>query len=120
MDCHAAEAARKDEFKRGIPMSHRFELPAELTIYSVMETRDSLLAWVEKAQAQTNAPLEISARDVEAVDGSGLQLLAALGSMEVTWWLVQTSPVFTEACHTLGLSQWLDNPYIAATQETTA
>ncbi len=95
-------------------MSYRFELPAELTIYSVMETRDSLLAWAEKAHAQTNAPLEISARDVEAVDGSGLQLLASLGNMEITWWLVQTSAVFTEACHTLGLSQWLDNPYLKA------
>ena len=102
-------------------MSYRFELPAELTIYSVMETRDSLLAWAEKAHSQTNAPLEISARDVTAVDGSGLQLLASLGNMDVTWWLVQTSSVFTEACHTMGLSRWLDNPYIkAGSQEATA
>ncbi len=102
-------------------MSYRYELPAELTIYSVMEARDSLLAWAEKARSQTNAPLEISARDVEAVDGSGLQLLASLSNMEVTWWLVQTSRAFTEACNTLGLGQWLDNPYIkAGSQETTA
>ena len=102
-------------------MSYRFELPAELTIYSVMETRDSLLAWVERARAQTNAPLEISAAAVEAVDGSGLQLLAALSSMEVSWWLVQSSSAFTEACHTLGLSQRLDNPYLkAGSKEATA
>jgi anti-anti-sigma regulatory factor len=101
-------------------MSYRFELPGELTIYSVMETRDSLLAWAERARAQTNAPLEISARDVESVDGAGLQLLAALGSMDVVWWLVQTSPVFSEACRTMGLGQWLDNPYISAASETTA
>jgi anti-anti-sigma regulatory factor len=102
-------------------MSYRYELPAELTIYSVMETRDSLLAWAEKARSQTNAPLEISARDVEAVDGSGLQLLASLSNMEVTWWLVQTSSAFTEACNTLGLGLWLDNPYLkAGSQETTA
>ena len=102
-------------------MSYRFELPAELTIYGVMETRDALLAWAEKARAQTNAPLEISARDVEAVDGSGLQLLASLSNMEVTWWLVQSSRVFSEACRTMGLGEWLDNPYLkAASQESAA
>jgi anti-anti-sigma regulatory factor len=102
-------------------MSYRFELPTELTIYSVMETRDSLLAWAEKARSQTNAPLEISAHDVQSVDGSGLQLLASLSNMDVTWWLVQTSSVFTEACNTMGLSQWLDNPYLkAGSQEATA
>ena len=101
-------------------MSYRFELPAELTIYSVMETRDALLAWVERARAQTNAPLEISARDVQAIDGSGLQLLAALGNMEVTWWLVQSSQVFSEACRTMGLAEWLDNPYLKAGVQETA
>ena len=41
-------------------MSYRYELPAELTIYSVMEARDSLLAWAEKARSQTNAPLFVA------------------------------------------------------------
>lgn len=95
-------------------MSKRFDLPGELTIYSVMETRDALLAWAEAAKSESSGPLEISARDVTAVDGSGLQLLASLSNMEVTWWLVESSSAFDEACTTLGLQAWLSNPFLKA------
>lgn len=93
-------------------MEDRYELPAELTIYSALETRDALLAWVTQQNAKSVAQLKISARDVQNVDGSGLQLLAALGNQDLSWVLVQTSPEFSEACCTLGLSQWLDNPFL--------
>lgn len=93
-------------------MSHRFELPSELNIYSVLESRDALLAWVSGQAAQSHDYLEVSARDVAEVDGSGLQLLAALSNMEQPWHLVEASPVFVEACRTLGFAHWLDKRYL--------
>lgn len=89
-------------------MSERFELPPELNIYSAMEIRDALLAWSTAQAASVREHLEISARDVESVDGAGLQLLAALSNMERSWQLVEASDVFAEACRTMGLSRWLD------------
>jgi anti-anti-sigma regulatory factor len=93
-------------------MNEQFELPAELTIYSAVETRDALLAWVAGHAASSSAHLKISARAVESVDGAGLQLLAALGSMGVSWELVAASEPFSEACRTMGLDSWLDSPYL--------
>lgn len=93
-------------------MIEPFELPAELTIYSALETRDALLAWVTEHTAKSDKPLLVSARGVSEVDGSGLQLLAALSNMDLTWRLVDTSSAFTEACRTLGLSHWLDPRYL--------
>ena len=90
-------------------MSVAFELPAELTIYGALETRDALLAWVTQHAGKSDRTLDISAKEVVEVDGSGLQLLAALTNMEVSWQLVDASPAFTEACHILGLSHWIDS-----------
>ncbi len=89
-------------------MVERFELPAELNIYSALETRDTLLAWVAGQTAKGRDFLEVSARDVAEVDGSGLQLLAALSNGETPWRLVEASAAFTEACRTIGLTDWLD------------
>jgi ABC-type transporter Mla MlaB component len=93
-------------------MSKPFELPAEMTIYSALETRDALLAWVTEQSAKSSSHLEVSAAHVGEVDGSGLQLLAALSNMDVTWRLVAASTVFMEACRTLGLAHWLDPRYL--------
>ena len=93
-------------------MGERFELPAELNIYSALDTRDALLAWVTEQGAGGRDFLEISARNVAEVDGSGLQLLAALSNMEQSWRLVDASDVFAEACRTMGFSAWLDNRYL--------
>ncbi len=93
-------------------MSEPFELPAELNIYSALESRDALLAWVTEQSSKSADHLEISAAGVTEVDGSGLQLLAALSNMEQSWHLVDTSPAFTEACLTLGFGHWLDKRYL--------
>ena len=93
-------------------MTTPFELPAELTIYSALETRDALLAWVTAQSAKSGSQLEVSARDVIEVDGSGLQLLAALSNMDVSWRLLDASPVFVDACRTLGLLGWLDDRHV--------
>ena len=93
-------------------MNAPFELPAELTIYSALETRDALLAWVTEHTAESGQAIEVSAKAVSEVDGSGLQLLAALSNMDLTWRLVETSQAFTEACRTLGLAHWIDPRYL--------
>ena len=92
-------------------MTTQFDLPAELTIYSAIETRDALLAWATEQTAKSNKQLEISAAGVTDVDGSGLQLLAALSNMDLTWKLLDTSEAFSEACRTMGLAEWLGNSH---------
>lgn len=89
-------------------MSEPFELPAELNIYSALETRDALLAWATEQTTKGRDSLEISARHVAEIDGAGLQLLAALSNMGPSWRLVEASDAFSEACQTMGISQWLD------------
>ena len=93
-------------------MGVRFDLPSELNIYGVLETRDSLLAWVSEHVALGTEILEISARDVSEVDGAGLQLLAALSNMGAPWKLVEVSEVFQKACSAMGLAEWLDSRYL--------
>ena len=95
-------------------MIERFELPAELNIYSAQETRDALLSWSAGQTAKGADHLEVSARDVAEVDGSGLQLLASLGNMDQTWRLVDASAVFIDACNILGFGHWLDPRYLKA------
>jgi anti-anti-sigma regulatory factor len=90
-------------------MNEPFELPAELNIYSALETRDKLLAWASEQGARAADFLTVSAKNVAEVDGSGLQLLAALSNMDQAWQLTEPSEAFTEACQTLGFSQWLDS-----------
>jgi anti-anti-sigma regulatory factor len=88
-------------------MSEPFELPTELNIYSALETRDALLAWIAEQSSKSHDGLVISAKNVEEVDGSGLQLLAALANMEHVWRLTDPSDAFAEACRTMGVAQWL-------------
>lgn len=95
-------------------MSHAFELPEELTIYSAVETRDALLAWVTEQAAKSAKLLDISGAKVREVDGAGLQLLASLSHSDQPWRIVNVSPALTEACAHIGLGQWL------AQQATTA
>jgi ABC-type transporter Mla MlaB component len=93
-------------------MSEPFVLPAELNIYSALESRDALLTWVTEQASKSGDFLKLSAAEVEEIDGSGLQLLAALSNMEQAWQLVDASEVFIDACRTIGLTQWLDARYL--------
>ena len=99
-------------------MSKPFELPPEMTIYSAVETRDALLAWVTEEVAKSSKLLQVSAAQVSEIDGSGLQLLAALSNMEHSWHLVQSSEAFTEACRTMGFGHWLDPRRMVSNRET--
>jgi len=100
-------------------MAERFELPSELNIYSALEVRDALLAWVAEHSAKSDV-LVVSAASVAEVDGSGLQLLAALSNMDQPWRLVEPSDTFIEACKTLGLTQWIDKKHLQLSQERAA
>ncbi len=91
-----------------------FELPEEMTIYSAVETRDALLAWVTDQAAKSGQLLEISAAKVREVDGSGLQLLASLSHTEQAWRLVNPSDSLVDACSLIGLSDWLTQQTAAA------
>jgi hypothetical protein len=55
--------------------------------------------------------LEVSAAKVREIDGSGLQLLAALANMDQSWHLLSPSTAFVDACNALGLSAWLLPPF---------
>ena len=88
-------------------MSTPFELPEEMTIYSAVETRDALLAWVTEQSAKSSKLLEISASNVSEIDGSGLQLVASLANMGQPWQLIDPSEAFADACKTMGLIAWL-------------
>ena len=84
-----------------------YALPAELNIYQVAQARDALLAWATGPVAANGGTLEVSAAQVEEIDGAGLQLVAALANLQRPWRLVDASAAFTEACRTLGLQHWL-------------
>lgn len=88
-------------------MSQAFELPEEMTIYSAVETRDALLAWVTEQGKKSARLLEISGAKVKQVDGSGLQLLASLSHTDQPWRLVNPSSSLSEACAHIGLGGWL-------------
>jgi len=97
-------------------MDDQFELPADMTIYSVLDVRDALLAWVAEQTEKSSPLLKVSAKEVESVDGAGLQLLASLGSMDVSWQLCDASSAFSEACTTMGLTHWLPQSQAAGAQ----
>ncbi len=95
-------------------MSDRFELPAELNIYSALQTRDALLAWVAEQTKQAKDTLEVSAREVTEVDGAGLQLLASLGNLEQKLLLIEPSSALLDAARLLGLTSWLKDAGVNA------
>lgn len=92
-------------------MRERFELPAELTIYSVTETRAALLAWLESQNLDAGMPVDIGGANIEDIDGAGLQLLGALtqtlSQRGVAWRVTDPSRTLLEACQVLGSSTWL-------------
>jgi ABC-type transporter Mla MlaB component len=88
-------------------MSKPFELPEEMTIYSAVDTRDALLAWVTEQSAKSSKLLEISAAKVREIDGSGLQLLASLSHIDQPWTLLEPSQSLLDACAALGMADWL-------------
>jgi len=91
-------------------MNDCFQLPSELTIYTAVETRDALAAWLASRQSKgTHDELRLAAGGVNEVDGAGLQIIAALANSGESWRLLDASSPFLEACRAIGLSQWVDS-----------
>lgn len=89
-------------------MNDCFQLPSEFNIYTAVETRDALAAWLAaKPSKGIHGELRLSAKDVSEVDGAGLQILAALSNSGESWSLVDASSPFVEACQAIGLSNWV-------------
>ena len=100
-------------------MNDCFQLPAEFNIYTAIETRDALAAWLTEKQAKgMYGELRVSAREVNEVDGAGLQILAALSNSGESWRLVQASTPFVRACEAMGLSHWVQALESGASKET--
>ena len=87
-------------------MSDCLQLPAELTIYSVAEIRETMLAWLARQESSAPDAVEIDAGKVDDVDGAGLQLvgslLQTLAHQGRSWRFTECSPCLREASHLLG------------------
>lgn len=98
-------------------MNSTFQLPAELTIYSVGATRDALLAWLLQQDARPGDSVEIEAAQVEEVDGAGIQVLgalaAALSQRGLLWSVKEPSAHLLNVCGAMGSLGWLERTDIA-------
>jgi len=92
-------------------MRERFDLPGELTIYSVTDTCYAMRAWLARQEAGDAEPVEVGAAGVRDIDGAGLQLLGSftrsLSVQGLAWRFADSSPQLLEACTALGVSSWL-------------
>lgn len=95
-------------------MSIAFRLPEELTIYTVAQTRQELLAWLDASQdAQEDSGVrQVQAQAVSDFDGAGLQLLGALANTlaarDQTLVLQEPSEAVRRVCHQLGCTGWFE------------
>lgn len=93
-------------------MTAAFQLPAELTIYSVGTTRDALLNWLTQQDPKQGDQVDIDAALVDDIDGAGIQLLGALTlsltERGVLWQVKDASAPLLEICGVLGSQTWLD------------
>ena len=94
-------------------MTTRFELPAELTIFSAAETQAALLGWLASQPGEPAEPLALEAQQLLDLDGAGVQLLCAFSALVAhkgwAWQLVSPTETLVNACRTLGLASWLDS-----------
>ena len=91
-------------------MSAAFPLPEELTIYTVSQTRQDLLAWLDTQTADATLRRHLQAGTVSDVDGAGLQLLGALANALAargeTLVLAAPSAALRQVCAQLGCTGW--------------
>ena len=93
-------------------MNPLFQLPSEMTIYSVGLTRDALLAWLVEHDPRPGDAVDIDAAQVEEIDGAGMQLLGALTEAltqrGLAWRVREPSAHLQEVCSVLGSHSWLE------------
>ena len=88
-------------------MKKRFDLPEYFTVYTAEETLASLKAWLLENPITSEDVVELSAAKVAEIDGTAMQLLAALTQSGCTWCVVDASPKFEKACQVTGNTAWL-------------
>ena len=88
-------------------MNECFELPEDFNVYHAEDTLESLKSWLRVHQLEPGAQIDISAQRVAEMDGTGMQLLAALRRSGYRLRIVEASRKFAEACETTGNSAWL-------------
>ncbi|MDP3871478.1 MAG: STAS domain-containing protein [Pseudomonadota bacterium] len=102
-------------------MNQIFELPAELSIYTVADTHRRLQVWLGQQIDSAAAQLQLLAHGVEEIDGAGFQLLGALANsvaaLGVPLRVVAPSRTFVETSATLGCIDWFDVTEQAAARE---
>ena len=88
-------------------MNHCFELPEDFNVYHMEETLDALKRWLQQSKLESGALIDISAARVAEIDGTGMQLLAALQNSGYRLRVVESSRKFTEACEITNNAAWL-------------
>ena len=88
-------------------MNRCFELPEDFNVYHMQETLEALKLWLHQGKVADGALIDISAARVAEIDGTGMQLLAALQNSGYRMRIVEASRKFTEACDITGNSAWL-------------
>lgn len=88
-------------------MNHCFELPEEFTVYHAQDTLESLRTWLRHNPVEDGAQIDISAARVAEMDGTGMQLLAALRKSGYRLRILAPSTRFAEACGITGNKAWL-------------
>jgi anti-anti-sigma regulatory factor len=88
-------------------MTEAFPLPAELSIYNVLETRDALQTHGQTCSVAGDSMVPLSGAGVESIDGAGLQLLISLSRSDPPWQLTARSAALNEALAGLGLQDLL-------------
>jgi anti-anti-sigma regulatory factor len=95
------------------PQPARLQLPQELTIYTIAETRASWLDWLssDAAQGEGEAVCAVDGKDVDEVDAAGVQLLVALSHslqrQQRSLRLCHASRPLRQACQDLGVTSLL-------------
>lgn len=91
-------------------MNDMLVLPAELTIYTAAQTRES---WLGTLASDADGPLHVRGEGVGDVDAAGLQLLVSLrrtlAARRRVLHLLEPSEVLRNACTRAGLSELLEH-----------
>ena len=85
-----------------------YPLPEEFNVYRSEETLETLRAWLKHTPVPAGAHIDFSASQVMEVDGTGLQLLAAMRRSGYQVRIIDPSPKIWAALQTSGTSDWLN------------
>lgn len=96
------------------PVSQRFELPEEFNVYGAQDTLQAIRTWLTLAEVMPGDAIEIDAGRVMEIDGTGIQILAALTHSGYRWKLVEASAKFVSACLLTGHKHWLAQTEVSA------